>query len=66
MRLKEKKGGRRVAVEAISTADYPTAAARPANSRLCCERLASIFDIRLPPLEASLEQCMERLLGAQS
>jgi dTDP-4-dehydrorhamnose reductase len=66
MHLKEKRDGRSVAVDAISTADYPTAAGRPANSRLCCEKLASIFDIRLPPLERSLEKCMERLLDAQS
>ena len=65
MRLCEIKNGRHVAVDAISTADYPTAAYRPANSRLCCDRLASIFGIHLPPLEKSLEKCLERLLGAQ-
>ena len=62
MALCEKKTGRHVAVDAISTADYPTAARRPANSRLCCDRLASIFGVRLPPLEPSLEKCLERLL----
>jgi dTDP-4-dehydrorhamnose reductase len=66
MKVKKKKGGRVVAVDAISTAAYPTAADRPANSRLCCDRLASIFGIRLPPLERSLEKCLERLLGAQN
>jgi dTDP-4-dehydrorhamnose reductase len=65
MRLSEKRTGRHVAVDAISTKDYPTAAHRPANSRLCCDRLASIFGVRLPPFEASLEKCLERLLGAQ-
>jgi dTDP-4-dehydrorhamnose reductase len=64
MRLSEARTARSVAVDAISTAAYPTAAHRPANSRLCCDRLASIFDIRLPPLESSLENCLERLLGA--
>ena len=59
------KNGRHVVVDAISAADYPTAAHRPANSRLCCDRLASIFGVRLPPLEVSLEKCLERLLGAQ-
>jgi dTDP-4-dehydrorhamnose reductase len=64
MKVKQKRDGRLVVVEAISTTDYPTAAARPANSRLRCERLATIFDVRMPPLERSLETCMERLLGA--
>ena len=63
--VREKKGGRFVAVDAISTAAFPTAARRPVNSRLCCERLASVFDVRLPPLERSLEKCLERLLGAR-
>jgi dTDP-4-dehydrorhamnose reductase len=64
MKVKQKRDGRLVVVEAISTTDYPTAAARPANSRLRCKRLATIFDVRMPPLERSLETCMERLLGA--
>jgi dTDP-4-dehydrorhamnose reductase len=64
MHLNEKNTGRSVVVEAISTAAYPTAARRPANSRLCCERLASVFDVRLPPLDSSLDKCMQRLLDA--
>jgi dTDP-4-dehydrorhamnose reductase len=65
MRIREQRGSRSVAVDAISTTAYPTAADRPANSRLCCDRLASIFDVRLPPLERSLEKCLERLMDAQ-
>lgn len=64
MHINEKMGGRSVAVDAISTAAHPTPASRPANSRLCCERLAAIFDIHMPPLAWSLEKCLERL-GAQ-
>jgi dTDP-4-dehydrorhamnose reductase len=64
MQGKQKRGGRFVPVDAISTADYPTAAARPANSRLGCERLATVFDVHMPPLERSLDNCMDRLLGA--
>ena len=56
-----KIGGERTVVEAISTADYPTAARRPRNSRLCCDRLAEIFDVRLPPLQLSLANCLTRL-----
>jgi dTDP-4-dehydrorhamnose reductase len=65
MHYSEKLAGHSVEVEAISTAAYPTAAVRPANSRLCCDRLASIFDIRMPPLESSLERCMRRLLSKE-
>ena len=59
------KIGRNIAVDPISTEQYPTAAPRPANSRLCCDRLASIFEVRLPPLDPSLEKCLEHLLGSQ-
>ena len=59
-------GGERVVVEAISTADYPTAARRPRNSRLCCDRLAEIFDVRLPPLELSLANCLRRLFETRT
>lgn len=65
MDLYGKKTGRHVEVDAISTAEYPTAAHRPANSRLCCDRMVSIFGVSLPPLDQSLEKCLERLLGAQ-
>jgi dTDP-4-dehydrorhamnose reductase len=56
------RGGRLVPIIPIATSDYPTLAARPANSRLSTERLASVFDVRLPPLERSLAECLDRLL----
>jgi dTDP-4-dehydrorhamnose reductase len=62
LRVSEKKAARSIVVDAISTADYPTAARRPVNSGLCCDRLASIFRIALPSLESSLERCLEYLL----
>jgi dTDP-4-dehydrorhamnose reductase len=62
MRLVKAKGGRGAEIDAISTADYPTAAARPANSRLNCHRLYTIFNVRLPAMSQSLEACLERLL----
>jgi dTDP-4-dehydrorhamnose reductase len=65
MRALEQIGDRSVPVEPILTAAYPTAAIRPANSRLCCDRLASIFDIRMPALEGSLKQCVARILATQ-
>jgi len=63
MRLVEAKGGRAAAVDEITTADYPTAANRPANSRLNCDRLYATFGVRLPALPQSLEACLERLLA---
>jgi dTDP-4-dehydrorhamnose reductase len=61
LRASEANGNRHVAIDPISTADYPTPAERPKNSRLCCDRLASVFDVRLPPLGSSLEKCLKRL-----
>ena len=63
MHFSKVMSGHSVDVEAIPTAAYPTAAPRPANSRLCCNRLASIFDIRMPCFETSLEKCMRRLFS---
>lgn len=61
LQASETKRNHRVIVDAITTADYPTPAKRPANSRLCCDRLAYVFDVHLPPLELSLQQCIQRL-----
>lgn len=47
-----------VRVQEISTADYPTPAARPAYSVLDNNKFAAAFGIRLPPWEAGLRQCM--------
>jgi dTDP-4-dehydrorhamnose reductase len=57
------RGGRRPAVEPIATADYPTPARRPANSRLATARLAELFGVSLPPLATSLDACLDRLVG---
>jgi dTDP-4-dehydrorhamnose reductase len=62
MRLVKAKGGRAADVEPISTTEYPTAAVRPANSRLNCDRLYSIFNVRLPRFSRSIAACIEQLL----
>ena len=48
-------------VAAISTADYPTPAARPANSRLDCTKLETTFGVRLPPWRESLARTIDAL-----
>jgi dTDP-4-dehydrorhamnose reductase len=54
--------GKRVPkVTPITTAEYPTPARRPANSRLDCSKLERVHNIRLPSWHASLMACLERL-----
>jgi dTDP-4-dehydrorhamnose reductase len=48
-------------VEPIATADWPTPARRPADSRLDCTRLAETFGLRLPPWRASLSNVIDRV-----
>lgn len=59
-----RRGGRAVPVEPIATADYPTRARRPAYSRLSSDKIARTYGVRLPHWRASLETCLDVLLGA--
>jgi dTDP-4-dehydrorhamnose reductase len=43
----------------IATADYPTPAKRPLNSRLSSLRLLDTFAIELPEWRVALKECME-------
>ena len=45
----------------IPTTDYPCAAQRPLNSRLNCDKLASTFNLRLPPWRTSLSPMLSQL-----
>ena len=45
----------------ITTAEYPTPARRPLNSRLDCSKLARVYGIQLPPWRESLEDCLQLL-----
>jgi dTDP-4-dehydrorhamnose reductase len=47
------------AVRPISTAEYPTRAARPARTVLSSVRLRDTFGLELPPWREQLAQCME-------
>jgi len=60
--LSDRLGGPTAGIRPLSTADYPTAARRPANSRLDCSKLEAVHGIRLPSWQASLESCLKRLI----
>jgi len=58
------RGGPSASVRHIGTADYPTPATRPANSRLDCARIAAAHGVTLPDWRTSLDEVMDRLQPA--
>ena len=58
-----RRGGPFARVENITTADYPTAARRPARSSLDSRRIAAVHGIAPVDWETALETCMDRLLA---
>jgi len=61
IRVSASLGGPSATVTAITNADYPTPAPRPANSRLDCAKLAAAFGITLPPWQHGVAECVARL-----
>ncbi|MCA3356593.1 MAG: dTDP-4-dehydrorhamnose reductase [Roseomonas sp.] len=59
--LNAQHGGPRPKVHAITTADYPTKARRPADGRLDNGKLAQSFGVALPAWEAGLARVMAAL-----
>ncbi|THK34644.1 dTDP-4-dehydrorhamnose reductase [Ensifer sp. MPMI2T] len=55
--------GRPVKVNDITTAEYPTPARRPANSRLDCHKLEQAFGSRLPDWKESTRRVVLTLLS---
>jgi dTDP-4-dehydrorhamnose reductase len=55
-------GGPSARVKRIGSADYPTAARRPANSQLDSSRLARAHGVSLPDWHSSLQQVVVRLV----
>lgn len=49
-------------VKRITTADYPTRARRPSNSRLDNEKLRRVYGLELPDWRKSLAACCVRLI----
>ncbi len=50
----------------IGTNEFPTAAARPANSRLACEKLRTVFGLSPPPWQAALLSVMDELCAREN
>ncbi|UXC92648.1 dTDP-4-dehydrorhamnose reductase [Sphingobium sp. RSMS] len=57
------RGGPKARVNRITTSEYPTAAPRPANSRLNTEKLGRHFGIVMPDWRTSLPPVVQRLLA---
>jgi dTDP-4-dehydrorhamnose reductase len=56
-------GARVPEVAAITTAEYPTPAKRPANSRLDCSKLRQVFGVALPPWRDSLVRTVDEIFA---
>lgn len=56
-----RQAGQDVAVSGIASSDYPTPAARPLNSRLDCNKLATDFAIKAPDWQAGLADVLKEL-----
>jgi dTDP-4-dehydrorhamnose reductase len=56
------RGGPSARVRRVPSADYPTAARRPANSRLDCGKLRAAHGVALPDWRDALARCMDRLM----
>jgi dTDP-4-dehydrorhamnose reductase len=51
-------------VNPIATADWPTPAKRPPDSRLDCSKLARVFDVHLPAWRPSLARTVDMIITA--
>ncbi len=65
MSVSKDYGGPHVPVHAITTADFPTKAHRPAYSKLDTEKLARVYGIEVADWESGLRKCLGRIMRAQ-
>jgi dTDP-4-dehydrorhamnose reductase len=61
-RLAAALGGPDPVIEAILTADYPTPARRPANSRLNCDKIIASYDVARPDWRTATASIVRELL----
>lgn len=64
LRTSDSLGGPSARVRAITTAEYPTKARRPANSRLATNALADAYGWRAPVWQISAEAVVRRLISS--
>ncbi|MGH6990501.1 MAG: dTDP-4-dehydrorhamnose reductase [Stellaceae bacterium] len=50
----------------ITTAEWPTPARRPADTRLDCHKLEAVFALRLPPWRESLDRAVVRICAEEA
>ena len=55
------RGGNKPVVKRIATADYPTPARRPANSRLDCGKIGRVLGVEARPWREGLAGCFEAM-----
>ena len=60
-----RRGGPSARVRRITTAEFPTPAARPANSRLASAKFAGLAGYAPPPWRESLGPCLDELVGTE-
>lgn len=65
-RISAEIGGPHALVKPITTAQYPTPARRPQNSRLSCMKLQQNFGVALPDWRVGVAQCVNRLIGERT
>jgi dTDP-4-dehydrorhamnose reductase len=63
LQTSERLGGPHARVRDIATADYPTKALRPANSRLSTEKFAAVFGWRAPEWRRSTDDVVRRIVA---
>jgi dTDP-4-dehydrorhamnose reductase len=59
-------GARMPTVDPIETAEWPTRAKRPPDSRLNCGRLERMFDLRLPPWRDGLARTIDAVFATEA
>jgi dTDP-4-dehydrorhamnose reductase len=57
------RGARTAPVKPINTVDFPTAAKRPANSRLCADKLGCDYGVTIRGWRPALSQILDQLIG---
>jgi dTDP-4-dehydrorhamnose reductase len=60
------RGQKRSELRAVTTADYPTPARRPRNSRLSSRRFAEAFGVRLPGFREAIPHVLDEALQTPS